>query len=175
MAEADQHDDLPEGVLWRGSPAQLTNIWRYLICVVLIGVFLICGVYGQGMLETAWPLWTGLILAALTLLYALWHYLQTRYYQYELTNERLRIRSGVLNRQTDELELYRVHDMVLHEPIWYRLFGLGSIQLHTSDETNPELTIRAVRGAQDLRDKLRDNVETMRQKKRVRAIEGFGE
>jgi uncharacterized membrane protein YdbT with pleckstrin-like domain len=174
MAEEETHNDnLPEGVLWKGSPAQLTNIWRYLLALVLIIVFIAGGIAlsGNGM----WTVWVGLVLAAIAAGYALVHYLQTRFYEYELTNERLRIRSGVLNRQTDELELYRVHDIVLNEPFWYRLFGLGNIILHTSDETNPELTIRAVPGAQNLRDQIRDNVEKVRQQKRVRTIEGFGE
>lgn len=174
MAEDSHEQELPEGVLWQGSPAQITNIWRYLLAAVLIVVFVVAGFYGKNAAGANWPLWIGLILAGLALIYALWQYLQVRYYQYELTNQRLRIRSGVLNRQTDELELYRVHDIVLYEPFWARLFGLGNIKLHTSDETNPELTIRAVSGAQSVRDQLRDYVEKVRQQKRVRAIEGFG-
>jgi uncharacterized membrane protein YdbT with pleckstrin-like domain len=174
--QSERPQDLPEGVLWQGSPAQLTNIWRYLGSAVLIAVLIAAGVaimrwVGGG----AWPLWIALILSAVVLLYALWHYLQTRYYQYELTNQRLRIRIGVLNRQTHELELYRVHDISMNEPFWYRLFGLGNIVLYTSDETNPELTIRAIAGAQRVRDQIREHVEKVRQQKRVRTIEGFGE
>ncbi|MEZ5300332.1 MAG: PH domain-containing protein [Verrucomicrobiales bacterium] len=48
----------------------------------------------------------------------------TKFYNYELTNERLKLSTGVLNRKTDVLELYRVKDMELEKPLHFRIFGL---------------------------------------------------
>lgn len=105
------------------------------------------------------------------MLWGLWKYLEVRVRVYELTVERLRIYEGVLNQSIDELELYRVKDMTMERPIWLRLVGLSTLVLVTSDRTHPELRIEAVRGAVELRDRLRVLVEGLRDRKRVREMD----
>jgi uncharacterized membrane protein YdbT with pleckstrin-like domain len=88
-----------------------------------------------------------------------------------VTNQRLRVRSGVLSRLTSELELYRVKDLTLLEPFLYRLLRLSSIQLHTSDRSNPLVVIRAVRQGDALREQLRTCVERQRKLHGVRELD----
>ena len=90
---------------------------------------------------------------------------------FEFTSERLRIYEGILNQEINEVELYRVKDTRLEKPFWLRIFGLSNIVLQTSDRSLPEVNIRAVRNGIEIREKLRKQVETLRDKKRVREVD----
>jgi uncharacterized membrane protein YdbT with pleckstrin-like domain len=90
---------------------------------------------------------------------------------YELTSQRLRITRGILNRRLDELELYRVKDYVMEQPLLLRVFGLGNITVVTSDATTPTVALRAIAGATDVREKLRNAVQAERDRKRVRELD----
>ncbi len=82
----------------------------------------------------------------------------------------LRKTSGILNKKLDELELYRVKDSTLEQPLLLRMFGLGNITIMSSDVSLPVLQLSAVPGAYEAREKLRLAVEAERDRKRVRDI-----
>jgi membrane protein YdbS with pleckstrin-like domain len=134
--------------LWRGRPSQWVNLPVF--CLGIAFCWLI--------VPAVW---------------AAWRFLQLRCTGYELTTERLRVTSGVLSRVTEEIELYRVKDTRLHEPLWLRIFGLGDIELVTSDATAPRAVIRAVpiHQARGLRETIRGLVEGLRGRKGVREID----
>jgi uncharacterized membrane protein YdbT with pleckstrin-like domain len=154
-----------EQVLWRGTSSQLTNIGPYLVCLLLAAGSVAAGLFFPPF---------GFALLAVPALWALWSWLVVRCRVYELTAQRLRLSSGVLNRRTDELELYRVKDIGLEEPFWLRMFGLANLELDTSDRSHPKVTIPAIGDAKGLREKLRANVERLRDQKRVREVDFEG-
>ena len=132
--------------LWKGSPSQVSNLGAYLVCLLLC--WLVVPVF-----------------------YALWRWIDTHLTEYELTSQRLVFRSGVFNRKTEEIELYRVRDSSLDEPLLLRLFGTGNIVLYATDSSAATFVLRAVKAAADVRQKLRAAVEAARDQKRVRSIE----
>jgi uncharacterized membrane protein YdbT with pleckstrin-like domain len=101
----------------------------------------------------------------------LWRYLVVRTQTFELTNERLRISKGVINQEIDEVELYRVKDILVVRKWWMRMTGLGTIHLDTSDRSMPQIDIHAIQDSLELRESLRKKVEAMRDKKRVREMD----
>ena len=135
-----------ETVVWEGSPSQWVNFPLYfvctLLCVLIVPIFV-----------------------------ALWRWIETRCNVYRVTSERIVIRSGVFSKRTDELELYRVKDTTLVEPFWLRLVSRGNVVLTTSDRTTPELTLRAVPNASELREQLRAHIERMRAQKGLREVD----
>lgn len=131
-----------ERVVWTGSPSQVLNLPVYLLCALLC--WLIVPVF-----------------------IAIWKWLVLRNIRYELTSERLKIRQGVLNKDLDELELYRVRDYKLEQPLILRLFGLGNITLRTSDTSHPYVILRGLREGELVREQIRKYVEECRIKKRV--------
>jgi membrane protein YdbS with pleckstrin-like domain len=173
MAEATGESESRDRNIWQGNPSQVVNLGKNIGAAILLALFIAGGGFIASKMDSLIPLWVGLGASALVLLWVFWHWLETRCYKYELTPERLRVRHGVLSRQTEELELYRVHDLELHEPFWLRLFGLGHVVLYTSDQTAPQLRIESIRQASEVRDKIRDRVEQTRQDKNVRTIEGM--
>jgi uncharacterized membrane protein YdbT with pleckstrin-like domain len=88
-----------------------------------------------------------------------------------LTNERLLTQSGVFNKTTETLELYRVRDLQVEEPFTLRLVGLQNIRLITTDSSTPQLVLPALPAGAALRDKFRQHIEECRVRKRVREID----
>jgi len=71
----------------------------------------------------------------------------------------------------ETLELYRVKDIETRQPFLSRLAGVENVQMNTSDTSSPLVLIEAVPSSVGLADKLRNQVEIIRQQKRVREID----
>jgi uncharacterized membrane protein YdbT with pleckstrin-like domain len=119
------------------------------------------------------PPWNFVLWAAgaIAAFYALARLLLIRFRQYEVTTERIRMTTGILTRRTDELELYRVKDVTLVEPLAMRLFGCGNIVVTTNDASTPTLELFCLKGARELREQMRQSIEICRDRKRVRVAE----
>jgi hypothetical protein len=102
---------------------------------------------------------------------AIWKHILLKTTHITLTNQRLKIRSGLLNKKMEEIELYRVKDWTHSEPLMQRMLGFGSVTVVSSDRTAPEVTYQWLKDAKGFSEKLRNAVEAVRDRKRVRAIE----
>ena len=102
-----------------------------------------------------------------------WRWFENLASKYELTEERLIIRKGIIAKSVDEIEMSRIKDVRINFSIINQLVGLGTISISSSDETtrNGDLVIRDLEGAQARREQLRRLVDTARQKRRVREID----
>ena len=100
-----------------------------------------------------------------------WKYLLSKSTTYELTTERLRVKSGVLNIVTDELELYRVRDYRCIEPFFLRMFDVSIVVIETADRTHPVFILEGVKGGHEIIVMLRKHVEECRKAKGVREID----
>ncbi len=137
---------MAEELIWRGPSSQKKNLVLFILCGLLCWLIV--------------PIFI-----------ALARYLQTKNKVYELTNERLKITQGVFSKTTDSLELYRVKDFEITQPFWSRLLGIENIDITTSDASSPLITIEALPISVGFCDKLRNQVEIIRQQKRVREID----
>lgn len=86
---------------------------------------------------------------------------------YEITDDRLFIQSGFLSITDEEIRLYRVMDITYRASIFQRLFGVGSIELETSDRTSSRVVIQSVKKPRDVKELLARKVEEERDRKRV--------
>ncbi|HVE16043.1 MAG TPA: PH domain-containing protein [Chthoniobacterales bacterium] len=148
--------------LWKGHTSQWTYFWTYAAC----GALAIAALAGI-------PFTGGLSAIGLVIPLAWWavRWWTNRTTTYELTSQRLRISRGVLNRRLDEIELYRVKDYVMEQPLFLRLLGLGNITLISSDATTPAVVLRAIPGVETVREQIRTSVQTERDRKRVRELD----
>ncbi|MDB5693595.1 MAG: hypothetical protein JWO81_2658 [Alphaproteobacteria bacterium] len=114
-----------------------------------------------------------LCLAGIGLLIVLAKWIENVSTTYELTQDRLIIRSGIFSKSIDEIELYRVKDIKMTYSLIAGWAGIGTITLVSSDETTrgAPLVIRDVADAQRRRETLRDLVDKARQRRRVREID----
>jgi len=132
----------PETPLWSGTPSQWVNFWWFVSCVLVV-----------------------------TIPVAIWKFLDIRYSKYSLTTQRLRIERGVLTKVLDEVELYRIKDTQLHQTLLDRVLGIGTIEVLSSDETNPTLLLPKIPGAPAVREQLRQGVEKLRLARGVRELD----
>lgn len=140
------NDHLDEHLVWSGKTSQWSHLKLYLLC------FLLC--------------W--LIVPALV---GLWCWLQVKCRRYTLTTQRFSVESGVFNRTTDSLELYRVKDWQIYRPFLMRIFGLGCLRIDTSDRSHARVTIVGIHDVDTVASYMRTHVETMRIKRGVREFD----
>ena len=132
-----------QGRVWTASEGQIVNLLAFVLCGL-----------------TFW-----LVLPAA---YALARFMGTACHRYELTDQRLLESTGVFFRRTDELELYRVVDLVIEEPLLQRLVGRGRVVLRSADRSTPTVVLNAIPNPRRVGALLRNLVERCRVAKGVR-------
>lgn len=153
----------PEAPVWNGSPSQWLNF----------GAFSMCAVLAAGIVAGA-IIWSKPVVSAgvaLPAIIALVKWLGVRSTRINVTTERITTQTGVFSRHRWDMELYRVKDTSLHEPFLLRLVGLANIALESSDRTTPSMVLPAIHNAEDLRQKIRANVERLRALRGVREMD----
>ncbi len=144
--QSDKSFSMTEETVWRGTSSQIKNL----------GVFILCGLF-------CWLI--------VPIFIALTRYLQTKNNVFELTTERLKMTEGIFSKVTETLELYRVKDIEVRQPFFYRMFGVENILVNTSDVSSPLILLEAIPTGVGLADKMRNQVEAVRMQKRVREID----
>ncbi len=162
-----------EQIVFKGHPSAVTVFGTLFINIVVlvalgVGLALFWNSLPPGNIRYAM---LGLLLIPVVILIS--KFIQLRLLLYEITSERIRVTRGLLTRRTDELELYRVKDTALIEPFIYRLFSAANIFVTTNDASNPQLELRGVKHAKEIREQLRHSVEECRMRKgaQVREME----
>ncbi len=152
-----------EAPVWNGSPSQWLNFGAFFLCALVAAAFV------AGAILLAKPLVA--VGVALPAVFAISKWLKVRSNKITVTTERITSQSGVLSRHRWDMELYRVKDTTLHEPFLLRLVGLANIQLESSDRSTPTMLLPAIHDAEDLRQKIRANVERLRTLRGVREMD----
>ncbi|MDQ0838762.1 PH domain-containing protein [Sphingomonas faeni] len=100
-------------------------------------------------------------------------WLKNRSTSYEITDQRLIIKRGILFKTTDEIELYRIKDVRLGYSLLNQMTDIGTIILTSSDRTTAggEFTLRDIPMARDRREGLRKLVDRARQRRGVRELD----
>ncbi len=149
---------MEEKTICEVSPSQILNLKAFLFSILAIAIIVTAAVLVR----------ENLILVALVLPvgYAFWKYLEIASTKLKITDERMILRQGVLNKTTNETELYRVRDSSIEEPFFYRMFGCGNIMIYTTDEAEATIKLGAYKKPHWLKDQVRNYSEICRQKKR---------
>lgn len=87
--------------------------------------------------------------------------------KYMLSEDRLFIEQGFLNKREDEVRLYRIMDVSLSRSIWQRIFGVGTIHCCSADKTLKDFDIVSVKNSKEVKEQLSQLVEAQRDAKRV--------
>lgn len=105
----------------------------------------------------------------------LWCGLPWTFTVYSLSNDRLFVKSGLLSTREDEVRLYRILDISLKRTLLQRIFGLSTIELHTSDKTLGNFNLVNIKKGHDVKETLSQLVEEVRTEKRVTNREYMGD
>lgn len=90
---------------------------------------------------------------------------------FTITDKKLIYKKGFLNTNEDEILLYRVQDMGIKRSLAQRLFGLGTVEIHSQDKTCPVLEIKNIKHVKEFRAILSENVEKEKTRRKFRSTE----
>ena len=111
------------------------------------------------------------LLFSWTVLLPIVRYLKTRFVHYSVSTERLIVKEGIFSQSINEIELYRVRDYSTYKPFLLRIFGLGHLEIISSDRTQPTLRLVAIKNPEHLMKVLRDLVESARKTTQTREVD----
>ncbi len=159
-----------ESLLWIGRPSErvIRGYWTVAaVCMTALTPVLYLAIE-----QNRGPAWiVGILVAmAVPLVWAAWKQALVRHTSYELTSERLRVTHGILSLEVDDIELYRIKDIHVRQPLLQRICTLGSIVIWSSDVTLPRCRIHAqpIGVVRELREQIRLLSEDLRDRKVVR-------
>ena len=95
----------------------------------------------------------------------------TRYF---LSEDRLFIEQGFFNIRSDEILLYRVRDLDLNMKLNQRIFGVGTVCVHSSDQSMPHMDLKNIKDPRMVKELIHRSVEEAKDKRRMRAMEVVG-
>jgi len=119
----------------------------------------------------SWPPGVALVPLALGLFLLLRVWMRVKSCSYRLTTQRLIVRRGWLAIHLDELELYRVKDVVVDQGVLQRLLNYGTVTVLTDDETSPETDLVRISRPTAVKEMIRTQYRAARQREGVRPTE----
>jgi uncharacterized membrane protein YdbT with pleckstrin-like domain len=91
--------------------------------------------------------------------------------RYRLTTQRLFVRRGWLARHSNELELYRVKDVVVDQRFLQRVLGYGTITVIADDESTPTVVMPGISRPTQAKEMIRAQYRAARQREGVHPTE----
>lgn len=160
---------------WASSPSQILNLMSYLTTAIMISII----IYFEPLIFSYMPesithdtLLQGIgIFCGLMIISDLFKFISLKCNSYNITNDKILIKKGVLSSVTENIEMYRVKDQTIVKPLFLRIFGLGNIVLFTSDQTTPTVTLTAVRDVEAVVELVQEATLSSRKLHGVREID----
>jgi len=91
--------------------------------------------------------------------------------EYRLYQESLELESGLLSRNIENLQLFRVRDLKLRQSVLGRLCGVGDVTVTSTDQSTPHLTVRGVENPRAVYETLRELVARSQATRRTMIVE----
>ena len=94
--------------------------------------------------------------------------------RYRLSEDRIFVEKGFINIHVEEVLLYRVRDLELQLKLTQRIFGVGTVCVHSSDKTAPDLYLLNVKHPREVKELIFRQVEQEKDQRRMRTMEMVG-
>lgn len=118
----------------------------------------------------AWSLSPFFLFFSFAILGTAWYrLLYIRSHTWLITPEYIRSGRGIFFKRTDHLEMYRVKDYIVTQPLMLRLFGLMHVTLKDTESENPEVRLTGI-PVSDLIDTIREHVQEARKDNNIYEI-----
>ncbi|MCU7356684.1 PH domain-containing protein [Enterococcus dispar] len=76
--------------------------------------------------------------------------------KYTLTTERLKIEKvGTITTKKDEIELFKIKDVVFKQGLKDKVMGVGDITLYSSDSSTPEHVLKFIKDPENVKEQIR--------------------
>ena len=87
--------------------------------------------------------------------------------KYAFSEDRFFIEKGFFTTTFDEVRLYRILDIKLTQKLWQKIFGVGTINVYSSDKAQGEFQILNIKKPKYVKEILSKQIEQQRDAKRV--------
>ena len=154
--------------IFKLSPVARAFPGQILLGVVFIALGIGLAIRAQ---DFSWPRWVALVPLAPGVLVLLLLWIRIKSSSYRLTTQRLFVRRGWLAKHVNELELYRVKDVVVDQAGLQRLLGYGTVTVLAADDTTPEVDLVGVSRPTNVKELIRTQYRAARQREGVRPAE----
>ena len=162
-AQTDRETDIFElSPVARAFPGQI------LLGVIFIGLAIGLAIRAR---DFSWPRWVPLLPLTLGVLQLLLLWIRVKSCSYRLTDQRLFVRRGWLAKHVNELELYRVKDVVVDQAGLQRLLGYGTVTVLAADDTTPEVDLVGISRPTKIKEMIRTQYRAARQREGVHPTE----
>lgn len=175
---------MEEKTLWKGRPSHYINLESYVKTIVLpfigIGALVLTQNPIIAELLSKQLLFIGVYVSCVVLCFfvvpacrVLYKFIFVKTWKIKITDQRVIEEMGVFSKAIDEAELYRIKDIRLAQPFIFRLLGLSTIVMVSSDVSDSIITVPCIdsKDAKILREELRTAVEARRNEKGIREID----
>ena len=164
---------VPEGAqqeadIFKLSPVARAYPGQILLGLIFIGLAVGLAIRAQ---DLSWPRWVALVPLALGVLPLLLVWIRVKSSSYRLTTQRLFVRHGWLAKHVNELELYRVKDVVVDQGVLQRVLGYGTITVLADDDTTPEVGLVRISSPTKVKEMIRTQYRAARQREGVHPTE----
>jgi membrane protein YdbS with pleckstrin-like domain len=151
----------------------LSPVARAFPGLILVGILLLAVAIGLAIRAPTlrWPRWVTLVPLALGAIPLLMVWLRVKSCRYRLTTQRLFVRRGWLARHSNELELYRVKDVVVDQRFLQRVLGYGTITVIADDESTPTVVMPGISRPTQAKEMIRAQYRAARQREGVHPTE----
>ncbi|MBQ1256637.1 MAG: PH domain-containing protein [Clostridia bacterium] len=95
--------------------------------------------------------------------------------RYILEEDRLILDEGLIKSVENEIMLYRIQDITLIRTLGAKIFGVGTLEIRSSDKTHPVLLMKNIKNASSVKRTLSGYVERERERRRVGTHEFIGD
>jgi len=152
-------------ILYQGIASHAANIGAYIkwVLISIVGGAAAFGLLKIQALSEIKLLWLLTLVGIPGLLYS---YLRHINEKYKLTMQRVETERGIIARDVDSLELWRVLDVDYKQGVMERILGIATITLTGTDQSDPVMKLRGLPNHRQLFERLRDAVQAARQRGR---------
>ncbi|WP_025704822.1 PH domain-containing protein [Paenibacillus graminis] len=77
---------------------------------------------------------------------------------FTITSQRIMVKTGLIGKDVEEIELLRVNDFSVAQSILQRILGIGTLTVFSDDASSPQLLLHRIRQPQTVKDVLRKAV-----------------
>lgn len=88
--------------------------------------------------------------------------------KYNLSEDRIFLETGLFSTKIEEVILYRVRDISLSISLGQKMFGVGTIVLHSADQSTPVLSLQNIKNPREIKELIHRQVEETKLAHRMR-------
>lgn len=157
--------DIEEKTLWSGGYSAKAMFGSWLLAAI-VSIGLIVAAFYFREAPAIWTVVGSLILVLWVVLLGMCGY-QKLSHRYELTNQRLKHRDGILVQTTNRVELIDVDDVMFKQGPIQLLLNVGTITVKSSDVSHPMLVLKGIAEVKKVADSIDDARRAERRRRGV--------